>query len=103
MLFQSTLPIQGATWDVMTFGAGSARFQSTVPIQGATSILRIPSKSLPFQSTLPIQGATANESVDNLFYCISIHAPHTGSDSAFDVPNKSSSKFQSTLPIQGAT
>ncbi len=56
------------------------KFQSTLPIQGATWLVPGKGSCMKFQSTLPIQGATA------LFYIlggiihISIHAPHTGSD-----------------------
>ena len=56
-----------------------------------------------FQSTLPIRGATVRYPVGEHPRCISIHAPHTGSDGAEVVPAHVEVRFQSTLPIRGAT
>ena len=61
------------------------RFQSTRPIRGATDIHFIPvQRRNGFQSTRPIRGAThrvARREPGSVR--ISIHAPHTGRDSAF--------------------
>ena len=103
LLFQSTLPSQGATLTRDPNVRYSPRFQSTLPSQGATSRLsssvlsaldfnpRSPHRERPgeyivkqeteqFQSTLPSQGAT-------ICTALSIYRL----------------VFQSTLPSQGAT
>ena len=79
-IFQSTLPLRGATLDGI-FEAACAdnfnprspcgerpgrivvrpflgRFQSTLPLRGATEMTFAPGMSLGFQSTLPLRGAT---------------------------------------------
>lgn len=43
-----------------------------------------------FQSTLPMQGATSDVQAAGRRYKISIHAPHTGSDSNYIQKNHSS-------------
>ncbi len=102
-LFQSTLPVRGAT------PSGSREtqrhlFQSTLPVRGATgrrclcfgncrdfnprspcgerhnSILSSV-KAVLFQSTLPVRGATASWLPTLPTEQISIHAPRAGSDS----------------------
>src|SRR5699024_4892971 len=79
------------------------RFQSTLPIQGATRIGQNEHTIGLFQSTLPIQGATEDSiGIFNELF-ISIHAPHTGSDSGCLWILHFKALFQSTLPIQGAT
>ena len=101
-------------------------FQSTLPIQGATRMQETFTLKILFQSTLPIQGATAADAGYTKSYQISIHAPNTGSDfnigpemckPSFDFNPRSQYRerhavqlfqqykeiFQSTLPIQGAT
>ena len=103
-LFQSTLPMRGATsrlgtssrlWriSIHTPHAGSdsrsiggesmkLKFQSTLPMRGATVLYLTAAVVEKFQSTLPMRGATCytvqhyGPSGD-----ISIHTPHAGSDS----------------------
>ena len=83
-VFQSTLPVRGATtWT----GEGQLAyqiFQSTLPVRGATMTIP-PSPWLPtaFQSTLPVRGATAMVAAGIFHRAISIHAPRAGSDSKF--------------------
>ena len=80
-VFQSTLPVRGATtWT----GEGQLAyqiFQSTLPVRGATMTIP-PSPWLPtaFQSTLPVRGATAMVAAGIFHRAISIHAPRAGSD-----------------------
>ena len=102
-LFQSTLPVRGATclvrpfsnrwiaisihapragsdWDAARAAVWAAAFQSTLPVRGATSAIRRMCRSARFQSTLPVRGATP--------------------------PLRRSrirARFQSTLPVRGAT
>ena len=100
-LFQSTLPVWGATGGDgdkvvadTNFNPRSPcgerlftahkitqllRFQSTLPVWGATYIY-ISSYTGQFQSTLPVWGATRNELPARISECISIHAPRVGSD-----------------------
>ena len=56
-----------------------------------------------FQSTLPIRGATNQNQLPRPQQLISIHAPHTGSDSSCALRLTVTHIFQSTLPIRGAT
>ena len=104
----------------------SLLFQSTLPVWGATRISEnSSSKVLSFQSTLPVWGATANSSTKPLKPLISIHAPRVGSDTAscrfkessryfnprspcgerrfYSGPDAPDPAFQSTLPVWGAT
>ena len=59
-LFQSTLPVWGATHNVSSFIWFSVPFQSTLPVWGATICWGIYMRLLGFQSTLPVWGATVN-------------------------------------------
>ena len=56
-----------------------------------------------FQSTRPIRGATTLSAILTTSLFISIHAPHTGRDTAANRLDSSESEFQSTRPIRGAT
>ena len=56
-------------------------FQPTLPARGATSVrLSTMQASSRFQPTLPARGATIMASEVKSTYCISTHAPRTGSD-----------------------
>ena len=58
-----------------------AVFQSTLPVRGATVSLRRASvRRCGFQSTLPVRGATAILPEFDGYAYISIHAPREGSD-----------------------
>ena len=50
-------------------------------MRGATKLDEQLSNMDKFQSTLPMRGATDKDSVTSKRDCISIHAPHEGSDS----------------------
>ena len=78
-LFQSTLPVWGAT-RLLCVGHLQREFQSTLPVWGATMVSTDWATPHTFQSTLPVWGATWDS---------------TGAEMA--------SKFQSTLPVWGAT
>ena len=102
-LFQSTLPLRGATPSRKRSTSTPSGFQSTLPLRGATRFLAasqdrlrnfnphspcgerlirygILTLSILFQSTLPLRGATHDSNASSSF-CI----------------------FQSTLPLRGAT
>ena len=81
IVFQSTLPVGGATVRLSPLSASFlSRFQSTLPVGGATSCCKAPGGPRLFQSTLPVGGAT--------YAC----------RGQVWIP-----KFQSTLPVGGAT
>ena len=79
-LFQSTLPVWGATVVMLSFSVLTFLFQSTLPVWGATNDSRDGNIRLLFQSTLPVWGATP-----------------------YPPGCRRSEKFQSTLPVWGAT
>ena len=103
-LFQSTLPVGGATYGhkvrknlKTNFNPRSPwgerpeigknriikiQFQSTLPVGGATCPGFLVPKNWRFQSTLPVGGATGLDKSFELSYNISIHAPRGGSDLA---------------------
>ena len=124
-IFQSTRPIRGATtaWHRRCrqlhdfnprapYGArrhqtAKARkpplFQSTRPIRGATGY----DKRLSAADGISIHAPhTGRDVAFNLFArieLISIHAPHTGRDHITPPPASKTHGFQSTRPIRGAT
>ena len=124
-LFQSTLPLRGATRDSLPPAPTRERFQSTLPLRGAT--IRAGKFEVPalFQSTLPLRGATYCLEPYARVITISIHAPLAGSDPSSLRNNHQISNFnprspcgerpwrhtfaktfllfQSTLPLRGAT
>ena len=100
-------------------------FQSTLPVWGATHISKLAFMWSRFQSTLPVWGATRVTKLTHKAAEISIHAPRVGSDVAraghdgvvlyFNPRSPCGerlhisklafmwSRFQSTLPVWGAT
>ena len=59
-LFQSTLPVRGATAGRST-STTTSRFQSTLPVRGATRGDPPSTAAVSgFQSTLPVRGATVS-------------------------------------------
>ena len=79
-------------------------FQSTLPVRGATAVFSvIISPVWIFQSTLPVRGATAPKRHPAYGLDISIHAPRAGSDVNNCFCQLASPLFQSTLPVRGAT
>ena len=124
-IFQSTLPVRGATTGVHLHGnnlsnfnprspcgerpvkAKNSRsnflFQSTLPVRGATIYGMKCGSYIRFQSTLPVRGATAWRSHLLQILPISIHAPRAGSDLLTMTVLPISAPFQSTLPVRGAT
>ena len=79
-IFQSTLPVWGATGSRAPFTQAEI-FQSTLPVWGATLYRVCPLDRLRFQSTLPVWGATCGRLSAIKEVIISIHAPRVGSDS----------------------
>ena len=80
-VFQSTLPVRGATNGNGRKLANTYKFQSTLPVRGATRLGSFGVSTIQFQSTLPVRGATGDLSAG---------------------PGRAAG-FQSTLPVRGAT
>ena len=99
VVFQSTLPVRGATRTRRAAAPSIPTFQSTLPVRGATAAATFrPSTALPFQSTLPVRGATEIDDGDPIFRNISIHAPRAGSDTARRTRWASPSDFNPRSP-----
>ena len=125
-VFQSTLPVWGATGMVPLISSPVA-ISIHAPRVGSDHVNHVPavlalgiSIHAPrvgsdcnrlfssmlrraFQSTLPVWGATSVHVSDRGGGGISIHAPRVGSDVRRGDDNVPLGKFQSTLPVWGAT
>ena len=86
-IFQSTLPVWGATFFVSRHDKKKAAFQSTLPVWGATYPQGIIKAMRQFQSTLPVWGATDIGDAERIEINISIHAPRVGSDHSLTSKN----------------
>ena len=79
-IFQSTLPVRGATTTPLDSADRRAYFNPRSPCgERHRKRLRIPAATL-FQSTLPVRGATGAGIPQKSISYISIHAPRAGSD-----------------------
>ncbi len=79
-LFQSTLPVGGATWAAYGNSA-ELRFQSTLPVGGATRFLVAAIGCYTISIHAPRGGSDSSKMGLNMFMQrISIHAPRGGSD-----------------------
>ena len=101
-LFQSTLPVRGATMPVMAIRS-LALFQSTLPVRGATKLIKEQGIMEIFQSTLPVRGATGPPASclwsSRYFNPRSPYGERPMALNCLMYP----SLFQSTLPVRGAT
>ena len=125
-LFQSTLPVRGATPLVPIEVAHPQHISIHAPREGSDVSARIVAPltdisihapregsdragahqlcdGVRFQSTLPVRGATAIKARLIIKGDISIHAPREGSDPAVSPLGSGTFEFQSTLPVRGAT
>ena len=103
-LFQSTLPVRGATTRHTTTPP-PPKFQSTLPVRGATPVyIGFLGEFRLFQSTLPVRGATrvpvaggvpGRHHFNPRSPCGERHDP--------EETEEKMAKFQSTLPVRGAT
>ena len=124
-IFQSTLPLRGATGHTrhhpnipcyfnphspcgerpasVKKGAQNVKFQSTLPLRGATSTIGSGVSGLvQFQSTLPLRGATwrgVQKTIDGIFQSTLPLRGATYMANALSMFHL----FQSTLPLRGAT
>ena len=80
-IFQSTLPLQGATFRQCQPGH-LATISIHAPLAGSdmSAAAAVANTVFIFQSTLPLQGATQFPEESVLLIDISIHAPLAGSD-----------------------
>ena len=79
-------------------------FQSALPMRGATIMdaIQMPER-YEFQSALPMRGATRVRVAVLHAQPISIRAPHAGSDVESHYCSPPPLIFQSALPLRGAT
>ena len=103
-IFQSTLPVWGATWARANRCIGFSEFQSTLPVWGATS----DTDSLHLIGDISIHAPRVGSDPwhrrgRSPGQNISIHAPRVGSDPNISMFCPSMVIFQSTLPVWGAT
>ena len=126
LLFQSTLPLRGATLVSFALILSILHFNPRSPygerpqaltLQDIKNVISIHAPLTgsdfgftlsilafsQFQSTLPLRGATAGCAPDGSASTISIHAPLTGSDLRDLTDDMYLCSFQSTLPLRGAT
>ena len=102
LLFQSTLPLRGATSTAPTALTTVLRFQSTLPLRGATIALSRGRNAHLFQSTLPLRGATESIEIQGEKTVFQSTLPLRGATISTSHP-QSPLRFQSTLPLRGAT
>ena len=100
-IFQSTLPVGGAT-RLRPTPITSSLFQSTLPVGGATRRPTRRVKKFLFQSTLPVGGATNGGLPPATTGTFQSTLP-VGGATAPGARSAGSGKFQSTLPVGGAT
>ena len=84
-LFQSTLPVWGATWALVIPTMPGVYFNPRSPCGERPKPLSPSSAHTKFQSTLPVWGATLCISGRRYVFVISIHAPRVGSDGQVDI------------------
>ncbi len=103
-LFQSTLPVWGATVGLRVVVLDRCGFQSTLPVWGATRQGITSSCSVLFQSTLPVWGATAQRlEIIAVNYHFNPRSPCGERHFQYFVTLTLDASFQSTLPVWGAT
>ena len=103
-IFQSTLPLRGATSPCSLPFAATWEFQSTLPLRGATQ-QRI-ARSVQhryFNPHSPCGERPLTRPTAACSYVISIHTPLAGSDLRTYNSCNFQYVFQSTLPLRGAT
>ena len=79
VLFQSTLPLRGAT-PAGIFIMAPLEFQSTLPLRGATQGAVECTPDAPISIHAPLAGSDRNNKTGEIINVISIHAPLAGSD-----------------------
>ena len=78
-------------------------FQSTLPVWGATTTVLTVVKAIKISIHAPRVGSDHSHHLYHPFKIISIHAPRVGSDLLGESKINATNAFQSTLPVWGAT
>ena len=103
LLFQSTLPVRGATFRVNEKWLRTG-ISIHAPREGSDAhFVGVLNPVVFFKSPLPVWVATTHPDCPPGGGAISIHAPREGSDLIIYRQNNQDSIFQSTLPVRGAT
>ena len=103
-LFQSTLPVGGATSTGLIIPLIINIFQSTLPVGGATNALAAAGFGQIISIHAPRGGSdSGGKAVAPLGQIISIHAPRGGGATCCVPMETRHPLFQSTLPVGGAT
>ncbi len=103
-LFQSTLPVWGATSCTCQAVQHQQEISIHAPRVGSdVGLFNMVGRASQFQSTLPVWGATIICTILYSLIIISIHAPRVGSDFTTARQWAAPVGFQSTLPVWGAT
>ena len=84
-------------------GTSGTVFQSTLPVRGATRPRNTREEGLRISIHAPRTGSDLSHFHSFTHSSISIHAPRTGSDADGGVVVHRPGLFQSTLPVRGAT
>ena len=84
-MFQSTLPVRGATRALHHQLAQCRRFNPRSPCGERPPFVSSIPYCLMFQSTLPVRGATLSRYIVRVGIVVSIHAPRAGSDGRFHI------------------
>ena len=99
MVFQSTLPVWGATALNLRGDGKPFLFQSTLPVWGATIAYLTQPTTMAISIHAPRVGSDKTPSGwVCLDYCISIHAPRVGSDQGFISAVEQSLNFNPRSP-----
>ena len=96
-------PREGGDLDLFAVDGDGVLFQSTPPARGATYDGSMTLADREFQSTPPARGATRSRHHHQPPARISIHAPREGGDALADEQIAAINEFQSTPPARGAT
>ena len=97
-------PREGSDHRYLNAAARRRLFQSALPVRGATpTILYNLYFAVIFQSALPVRGATIPVVRPGFLIAISIRAPREGSDHFIFIVINNHNIFQSALPVRGAT
>ena len=103
-IFQSTLPMRGAT-SVQAQACRSCLISIHAPHAGSDPLMKTRSGAWCWNFIhAPHAGSDrADQLCSRIGNLISIHAPHAGSDVFVPCASSSAALFQSTLPMRGAT
>ena len=101
-LFQSTLPLRGAT-DLWSELYRVFCISIHAPLTGSDIVVKETQKVIGISIHAPLTGSDHPQTDSRALLAISIHAPLTGSDLCLLTQLAHSLLFQSTLPLRGAT